>query len=229
MNTLFLTMFCIGITIGVYLGSLWVFKHFPTPFTMPVFLSTFVIILVLLLSGVSYADYTWAKDILTFLLGPATVALAAPLYQQRQVIFKNLLPIFVGIFSGTMLTIIVAIYMATFLGLTSDMIRSFSVKSITIPIANEVAPIIQAEPLLVMLFVMITGMSGAMFGAFFLKIGGVTHPMARGLSYGTISHGIGTSQAIKESPLTGASSSVAMGLTALITSIIVPWLLPLLL
>lgn len=229
MNSFLLTIISIMITIGIYLLSLYVFKLFPSPFTMPVFSSTIAIIAILLLSGISYEDYTIAKEIMTFLLGPATVALAVPLYQQRHVIFKHILPVFVGIFSGTIMTIVIAVYMAMFLELSMETIFSLSIKSITIPIASEVAPIIQADPLLVMLFVMITGMSGAMFGSFFLNLGKVTNPMARGLGYGTISHGIGTSQAIKESDLTGASSSVAMGLAAVITSLIVPWLLPFLL
>lgn len=224
-----ITIFCIAITIGIYLLSLNLFNRFPSPITMPVFLSTVMIIIVLLIFGVSYEEYTLAKDMMTFLLGPATVALAVPLYEQRKVIFNNLFPIFVGILGGTLITIVVAVYMAIWLGLSSDMARAFSIKSITIPIASEVAPIIEADPSLVMMFVMITGITGAMFGSFFLNIGKIHDPIARGLGYGTISHGIGTSQAVKEGEIEGASSSVAMGLAAIITSLIIPWLLPLLL
>lgn len=224
-----ITAFCITLTIGIYLLSLKIFNRFPSPFTMPVFFSTVTIIIVLLISGISYEEYTFAKDIMTFLLGPATVALAVPLYRQRHVIFKHLLPVFIGILGGTMITIIVAVYMAIWFGLSTDMIYSFSIKSITIPIASEVAPIIQADASLVMLFVMITGMTGAMFGSYFLNLGKIHDPIARGLGYGTISHGIGTSQAVKEGELIGASASVAMGLAAIITSLIIPWMLPLLL
>lgn len=224
-----ITIFFIAITIGIYLLSLNLFNRFPSPITMPVFLSTVMIIIVLLIFGVSYEEYTLAKDMMTFLLGPATVALAVPLYEQRKVIFNNLFPIFVGILGGTLITIVVAVYMAIWLGLSSDMARAFSIKSITIPIASELAPIIEADPSLVMMFVMITGITGAMFGSFFLNIGKIHDPIARGLGYGTISHGIGTSQAVKEGEIEGASSSVAMGLAAIITSLIIPWLLPLLL
>src|SRR5690625_3166144 len=227
--SLIITSFCILITISLYILSIKLHEKFPSPFTMPIFLSTVAIIFVLFISGISYEDYTIAKDIMTFLLGPATVALAVPLYRQRKVVFKHIVPVFLGILSGTFITIIVAIYMSSWFRLSTEMTRSFSIKSITIPIASEVAPIIEAHPSLVMLFVMITGMTGAMFGSFFLNIGNVHAPLARGLSFGTISHGIGTSQAMKEEDLQEASSSVAMGLAGIITSLIIPWVLPLLL
>src|SRR5690625_7981028 len=104
---------------------------------MPFFLASVAIIFVLFISGISYEDYTIAKDIMTFLLGPATVALAVPLYRQRKVVFKHIVPVFLGILSGTFITIIVAIYMSSWFRLSTEMTRSFSIKSITIPIASE--------------------------------------------------------------------------------------------
>lgn len=223
-----ITLFCIIITIGFYVLANKIHKKFPSPLTIPIFIATASVISVLLLFNISYEQYTFAKELMTFLLGPATVALAVPLYRQRNVIFTHVFPIFIGIFGGTITTIFVAIYMAIGFGLTEQMVRSFSVKSITIPIANEVAPIIAADQSLVLAFVMITGICGAMFGSFFMNIGRIQHPIARGLGFGTISHGIGTSQAVKEGELAGASSSVAMGLAAIITSLILPWMIPLL-
>src|SRR5690625_4953435 len=97
-----ITLFCICITIGLYILSTRIHKRFPTPVTMPVFFATISIMIVLILSGISYEEYTLAKDIMTFLLGPATVALAVPLYRQRKIIFQHLLPIFIGILGGTL-------------------------------------------------------------------------------------------------------------------------------
>lgn len=217
-----ITLFGIFITIGVYMLSLVLSRKYPSPLTMPIFFCTVTIILILSISGISYEQYSLAKDIMSYLLGPATVALAVPLYKQREIIYKNFRSILIGIFLGTASTIISAVYMAHLFGLSETMIRSFSIKSITIPIASEVSSIIHADLSLVTAFVMITGMFGAMFGSWILDIAKIKDPMARGLSFGTIAHGIGTSQAIKEGEIEGATSSVAIGLTGIITSLMVP-------
>lgn len=224
-----ITIFGISITIGVYILSLILMRKYPSPLTMPIFFCTVVIIFILLISRISYEQYHLAKDIMSYLLGPATVALAVPLYKKREILYKNLRSILIGILLGTASTIVSAVYMAKVFGLSEAMIRSFSIKSITIPIASEVSTIINADLSLVTAFVMITGMFGAMFGSLILNVVRITHPIARGLSFGTIAHGIGTSQAIREGEIEGATSSVAIGLTGVITSLMIPLLLPLLL
>src|SRR5690625_1810383 len=215
------------LTISVYILSLWVFKKRPSIFTMPILFCTIVIIAVFVIGGISYEEYHLAKEIMTYLLGPATVALAVPLYKQRKMIKKNMLPIMVGMMLGTIVTIGSAVAMAIWFGLSDVMIRSLSVKSITIPIADEVAYILDANPTLVAGFVMITGMFGAMFGSVLLNIAKITHPVARGLSFGTMAHGIGTAQAMNEGEIQGATSGIAIGLAGIFTSILLPWVLPL--
>lgn len=223
-----ITLFGIFITVGVYILSLFLTRKYPSPLTMPIFFCTVTIILILSISQISYEQYSMAKDMMSYLLGPATVALAVPLYKQREIIYKNMRSVLTGICIGTITTIVSAVYGAHLLGLSDIMIRSFSIKSITIPIASEVTDIIDADISLVTAFVMITGMFGAMFGTWLLNIAKITDPLARGLSFGTIAHGIGTSQAIKEGEVEGATSSVAMGLAGMITSVMIPVFLPLL-
>lgn len=222
-----ITLYSIMITIGVYIFSLRLSRKYLSLLTMPIFFCTAVIILILVLSGISYEQYGLAKDIMSYLLGPATVALAVPLYRERETIFRNLRAVLIGISIGTTATIVAAVYMAKWLGLSDVMIRSFSIKSITIPIASEVAQVIEADTSLVTAFVIVAGMFGAMFGSLLLNIAKITDPVARGLSFGTISHGIGTSQALKEGIIEGATSSVAIGLTGIVTSLLIPWFLPL--
>jgi putative effector of murein hydrolase len=201
---------------------------YPSPFTTPVFLSTFVIIVVLMISNISYEEYGTAKDILTYLLGPATIALAVPLYKHRGILIRYLMPALAGLFVGTFSTIISALWLAKLLNLTS-MAESISIKSITIAFASEVAKIIGADGILVAAFVMITGMIGAMFGPWLLNKLHVTHPIARGLSIGTVAHGIGTAEIAREGEMQGAVAGVAMGLTGILTSVLIPFLLPYLL
>lgn len=224
-----ITIYSMIITIGVYIFSLRLSKKYPSLLTMPVFFCTVTIILILVVSRISYEQYGLAKEIMSYLLGPATVALAVPLYQERETIFGNLRAVLIGISIGTASTVASAVYMAKWLGLSDTMVRSFSIKSITIPIASEVAYVIEADTSLVIAFVIVTGMFGAMFGSLLLNIAQISDPVARGLSFGTISHGIGTSQALKEGIIEGATSSVAIGLTGIITSLLIPWILPLLL
>jgi len=221
-----ITVYSIILTICVYLFAIFISKKFPSPFTTPVFLSTCIIILVLVASKISYKEYEPAKSIMTYLLGPATVALAVPLYKNRHILFKNFLPALAGVFTGTLFTIVTAILLGRLFKLSNLIITSLSIKSTTIPVASEISKIIGGDQLLVAAFVMITGMFGAMFGLKILNGIKVSNPFSRGLSLGTISHGIGTSEAVKEGELQGAVSGVAMGISAVFTSIIVPLLIP---
>ena len=163
---------------------------------------------------------------MTFLLGPATVALAVPLYKHRKILFQNLIPAFSGLFAGSITTILSAVLLAKLLGLANWISLSLSIKSITIPVAAEVAEIIGADSVLVASIVMVTGMMGAMFGPWILNRFHVYHPFARGISMGTIAHGIGTAEAAREGELQGAVSGVAMGLAAILTAILIPFVLP---
>lgn len=229
MSHIFITCFCILLTLGTYIFAQQTHAKYPMIITTPIFLATTIIILVLYILNISYEQYTFAKEIMTFLLGPATISLAVPLYKHREIIFKHTWPILISIFIGTIATISSAMLLANILHFSTNMMRSLTLKSITIPIASEVAEIISADPSLVLAFVMITGMAGAMFGSLILNIANIHHPIARGLAFGTIAHGIGTSRAIQENELSGASSSVAMGLAAILTSLFLPFVLPLLL
>lgn len=222
-----ITILSIFITIVVYLVSLPISKKYPSIFTMPIFFCTVTIIAILLLSGISYEQYGLAKEIMTYLLGPATVALAVPLYRERKTMFKNIIPVIFGVLVGSISTIVSAVYLGQWSGLTENAVRSLSVKSVTIPIASEIASIINGEPSLVVVFVIVTGMFGAMFGSALLNFARITDPIARGLSFGTISHGIGTSQAMNEGKIEGAASGIAMGLAGIITSLIMPLLITL--
>ncbi|KAB7706313.1 LrgB family protein [Bacillus aerolatus] len=202
--------------------------RFPSPLTTPVFLSTAAIILILVLGGISYEEYTPAKEVMTYLLGPATVALAVPLYHNRHVLLKKVVPAFAGLTAGTFATVVSAVWLVKAFHLSETMAASAAVKSVTTPVAIEVALIIGGDPALSAIFVMVAGMFGAMFGPWLLTVMKVTDPFSRGLSIGTTAHGIGTAQAVAEGRLQGAVSGAAMGFAAILTSFIMPWLFPLL-
>jgi predicted murein hydrolase (TIGR00659 family) len=221
-----ITLFNILLTITVYLLTLYIAKKIRSPFTSPVFLSTILIIVVLTGANISYHQYLPAKDIMTFLLGPATVALAVPIYNNRKLIRMYLMPALFGLLVGTFTTIMIALLLAKWLHFSKSMILSISIKSVTVPVAAEIGQIIGGNPSLIAAFVIITGMFGAMFGPKLLNLLNVHHPFARGLSIGTISHGIGTAEAVREGEMQGAVAGASMGIAAILTSIIIPYLIP---
>lgn len=221
-----ITIFNIALTIGVYNLSRVISKRFSSPITTPVFLSTVLVITILLLLNITYTDYKPALQIMTLLLGPATVALAVPLYKNRNLFSLYFTPAFWGLITGTFATVFSAVLMAKLLHLGRVVMVSLSIKSITVPVAIEVAKTISGSIPMSAAFVIITGMFGAMFGPFILTIMKVDHPFARGLSIGTISHGIGTAAAFKEGEMQGAVAGAAMCLSAVLTSCTIPYILP---
>ena len=226
--SLWTTGFCIAVTLGAYLLSRVVARRYPSPLTTPVFFSATLIIMVLAQSGVGMADYERAKRIMVFLLGPATVALAVPLYKNRQTLLRNALPALLGLGVGSLATLGAALALARLFGLPEIMRASISIKSVTAPIAIELAPIIDGSPPLTAAFVIATGMIGTMLGPWLMNATGIHDPLSRGLALGTISHGQGTAQAVSEGELQGAAAGIAMGLAAVFTSCIAPFVVPML-
>ncbi len=219
------TAICIALTLVAYALSRYVGARVRTPFTTPVFFSTTLIIGCLVCAGFSATDYDPAKHILTLLLGPATVALAVPLYTNAAALKRDLLPAALGILVGIVATVLCAVLLARWLGLPDELVRAGSVKSVTVAVAVQMADVILADPSLVAGFVIAAGMFGAMIGPWILNAGRVTDPLARGLAMGTIAHGQGAAQAAQEGELQGAVAGVAMGVTAIVSAALVPALL----
>ncbi|RPI44841.1 MAG: LrgB family protein [Betaproteobacteria bacterium] len=219
------TLFGIALTITAYALSRYVGARVRTPFTTPVFFSTALIICCLVCSGFTATDYDSAKQIMTLLLGPATIALAVPLYNNAAALKRDLLPSALGILAGIIATVVCAVVLAQWLGLPDELVRAGSVKSVTVAVAVQMAEVILADPSLIAGFVIASGMFGAMMGPWILSVCRVTDPLARGLAMGTIAHGQGAAQAALEGELQGAVAGVAMGVTAIVSAALVPGLL----
>jgi len=220
-----ITLYSIVITVSVYQLARYLTKKYPTPLTSPVFLSTIIIITILIGSKISYDEYIPAKALMTYLLGPATVALAVPIYKNRDLFAKYMGAAITGLFIGIVSTIAAAITLAKCLQLSKMLVLGLTVKSVTVPVATEIGKIIHGNISLIVAYVIITGMIGAMFGAKLLNLFKVHHPFARGLAIGTIAHGIGTAEAVKEGEVQGAVSGAAMGIAAVFTSFIIPYII----
>jgi putative effector of murein hydrolase len=221
-----ITVYSIFLTIAVYKLSRRFGQKYSSPLTSPVFLSTFIIIILLVGSHITYREYIPAKKIMTYLLGPATVALAVPIYKNRNLIAKYRVAACVGLLIGSFTTITTALVIAKCFYFSKMLLLSLTIKSVTVPVATEIGKIIKANVSLIVAFVILTGMIGAMFGPKLLTMFKIHHPFARGLSIGTIAHGIGTAEAVKEGEIQGAVAGAAMGIAALLISCIVPYLIP---
>jgi putative effector of murein hydrolase len=226
--TALVTLFSLAVTVGAYGLSRAVARRYPSPLTTPVFFSTALILIVLVPSGVHVADYEPAKRILVFLLGPATVSLAVPLYKNRHTLLRHALPALLGLGVGSLVTLGAAVGLARLLDLPEVIRVSISIKSVTAPVAVELAPILEGNPSLTAAFVIATGMIGTMLGPWLMTVSGIHDPLSRGLALGTISHGQGTAQAVTEGELQGAAAGIAMSVAAVFTSCVAPFVVPIL-
>lgn len=192
------------------------------PLLNPVLLSVVVIVALLSLSHTSYDTYFDGAQFVHFLLGPATVALAIPLYRQFDRVRKSALAILVSLVCGSVTSAASAIAIAWALGAQPQSIISLAPKSVTAPVAMGISEQLGGIPSLTAVIVILTGIVGATLGPLVLNALGVRDWSARGLAIGTASHGIGTARALQVDELAGAFSGLAMGLNALATAILLP-------
>lgn len=197
------------------------------PLANPVVTSVVMLIGVLVLTGTSYDDYFEGGQFVHFLLGPATVALAVPLYQQFSRLRQLWLPVTISLVCGVTIAAGSSIGLAWLLGGSTEMQMSLAPKSATAPVAMGISEKIGGLPSLTAVLVVITGITGAVLGTKLFEWLRVTDDTAKGIAMGVAAHGIGTARAFQVSPQMGAFSGLAMALSAFATALLVPWLVDL--
>jgi len=217
-------LFGIGLTLLAYALAQKVYQRTGSILFNPVFTSIVSIILLLLLLEIPYANYVKGGQYILFLLGPAVVALAVPLYTRRQEILSKKGPILVGIAAGAVTSIVTATGLAWLLGASTDVVLSLAPKSVTTPIAIGIVEKIGGIAPLTAAIVVLTGCLGAICGPEFCRLIGVRDPAAMGLAIGTASHGIGTARMLEVDRLGGAVAGLAIGLNGLMTALLLPFL-----
>lgn len=217
-----LRTFGVVLTLGAFFLARRLHRCYPSPLTHPLLVSSIGIMVLLELSGLDYQAYNQGGQLVSFFLGPATVALGVPLYRQTREINRHRVLILASVAAGGVTAMLVASTLMRLLGGGSSLVLSMLPKSVTTPIAMEISRIIGGVPALTSVFVVITGLLGAMFGPELLRTFGVTDPRAIGLALGTAAHGIGTGRALQEGEKVGAYSGLAMGLAGLFTSALAP-------
>lgn len=215
-------LFFVGLTLGVYQLAVAAYEKTRWILLQPLLISMVVLISVLLLLGIDYADYKEGTQLLGIILGPATVALAVPLYLNIRRVRQVLWPTLITLFVGGLFATILGVALAWLFGAETMILKTMAPKSVTSPIAMLVAEEIGGSASLAAVFVMITGIVGAMFGFELLRILRITHPAAQGMALGIIAHGIGTARALQEGEETGAFAALAMSMMGVLTAVLMP-------
>lgn len=210
-------------TLGAYLLGDWIYrrtnKH---PLLNPVLLAIIVLVAVLSATHTPYPTYFEGAQFVHFLLGPATVALAVPLYFNFSKLRRLWLPLLGGLIAGSLTAAISAIGIAWLLGASPQTLISLAPKSVTAPVAMGIVEKLGGLPSLTAILVVSTGILGAVLGPWTLNVLRVRDEAIRGFSIGVASHGIGTARAFQESEEAGAFSGLAMGLNIIATALMLP-------
>jgi len=213
-------------TLAAYLVGDWcAARANRAPAVNPVLIAMLLLGGVLLASGTPYRTYFEGAQFVHFMLGPATVALAVPLYENRAHIRCSLLPMAGALLAGSVTAIGSALLIAQALGVTGAELMSLAPKSATAPVAIGIAENIGGLPTLTAALVILTGIIGAVTVTPLMNALGITDWRARGFAVGVAAHGIGTARAFQVNDTAGAFSGIGMGLNALLTAIITPYVL----
>ncbi len=218
---LWLTVTLIG-----FLAATWLYRlGGESPLLNPVAISVLLLIGLLVLTGTPYQTYFDGAQFVHFLLGPATVSLAIPLYRQRARLRALALPIGAALLVGVPTASLSAIGIGALFGATRETLVSLAPKSVTAPVAMGISEQLGGLPSLTAVLVVSTGIVGAAFGTGLFRLLRLRDDAVKGFAMGVTSHGIGTARAFQVSPEMGAFSGLAMALTALATAVLLPPLL----
>ena len=214
------------VTILIYCGcdriSAAVRRH---PLANPVLLSVGLIGVLVLATGTPYAAYFDGAQFIHFLLGPATVALGIPLYQNRYLVIRSILPMVCALLAGSFTALGSAVLIARWLGASPAVVSSIAPKSVTAAVAMAISSSLGGDAALTAVLVILTGIVGAIMVTPLMNRLRISDKRARGFAAGLAAHGIGTARAFQVDPLAGTFAGIAMGLNALLTAVIVPLLL----
>jgi predicted murein hydrolase (TIGR00659 family) len=199
----------------------WCGRH---PLANPVLFAVAILAGGLLAAGVEYRAYFAGAQFVHFLLGPATVALAVPLYRQFALVRRSAAAALASVVAGGAFAAAAGVGIALALGAAPEVTASLAPRSVTTPVAMGIAERIGGLPSLTAVVVILSGIAGAALGPLVLDLARVKDWRARGLAIGTAAHGIGTARALSVNATAGAFSGLAMGLNALATALLLPLL-----
>lgn len=210
------------VTVAAYEFGRWLRARTHSPLAQPVAVAIVIVGTLLVVTGTTYDDYADATTLISFLLGPATVALAIPLYHQVARLKGMVVPVLVALTAGAVVSIVSGILLVRWLGGGDVLERTMATKAVTAPVTIALAERLGGYPELSACFAIVIGTFAAMVAPRVLTLLRIRDPRARGIAVGAVSHGIGTARMLEESRVEGAFSGLAMGLTAVVTCLLVP-------
>ena len=210
-----------GVTVSLigYGAGIMLKKKFKYAFLNPLLISIIFVIGVVMLCGVDYESYENSAQYLSYLLTPATVCLAVPLYQQMTLLKKNLAAVACGILAGVLASLGSVLLLAFLFGLEHDVYVTLLPKSITTAIGMGVSEELGGLVTITVAVTIVTGVIGNVIGEAVCKLFRIYEPIAKGLALGTSSHAIGTAKALEMGEVEGAMSSLAIAVAGLLTVI----------
>lgn len=210
------------VTVAAYEFGRWLRARTRSPLAQPVAVAIVIVGTLLTVSGTTYDDYADATTLISFLLGPATVALAIPLYHQVARLKGMVVPVLVALTAGAVVSMVSGILLVRWLGGGDVLERTMAPKAVTTPVTIELTERLGGYPELSAAFAIVIGIVAAMVAPRVLSLLRIRDPRARGVAVGAVSHGIGTARMLEESQVEGAFSGLAMGLTAVVTCLMIP-------
>lgn len=223
MNEIFRQSLFVGVTISLiaYEIGLFLKKKLGWAILNPLLVSIVIVIIALKGLGISYEAYNASAKYISYLLTPATVCLAVPLYEQLELLKKNMVAVVCGILSGTLASLFGIFALCTLFGFNHQQYVTMLPKSITTAIGIGLSEELGGIVTITVAVIIITGILGNVIADTVFRIFKIKNPLAKGLALGTASHAIGTARAIEMGPVEGAMSSLAVAVAGLLTVIFV--------
>ena len=219
MNEIFMNSATIGVVLSIFAYQLGVFlkKKIKSPFLNPLLVSILIVMAILLVLKIDYESYNHSAKYLSYLLTPATVSLAIPLYRQVENLKNNFKAIIFSVLTGAVTSMCVILVMAMLFGLSHEEYVTLLPKSITTAIGMGVSEELGGYVTITVAVIIVTGIIGNIIGEFVCKVFRIQNPISRGLALGTSAHAIGTTKAMEMGEVEGAMSSLAIVVAGLIT------------
>lgn len=216
------SMLPLVVTTLAYQFGLFLQKKWKSPVFNPLLIAIILIIGVLLLTGYPASDYQAGMKTISWLMTPATICLAVPLYQQLQILRKDWKAIMAGICAGTLASLFFIFVMCRAFGFDQILATSLLPKSITTAMGTALSAQTGGDEAITTAAIVITGILGNILGVPLCRLFKITDPVAQGVAFGTSAHVIGTSKARELSDLSGAVSSLSLTVAGILTAILFP-------
>ncbi len=211
------TYFGAMLSLAAYEIGVLMKKKFKLPIFNPMLISVALIIIILIFCNIDYESYYDGAQVLSYLLTPATVCLAVPLYEQLELLRRNIKAVFLGIASGVVTSLLFVLLMSMLFHLDHKMYVTLLPKSITTAIGIGVSEELNGYVTITVAVIMITGIFGNMIGEGVCRLFHIKEPISRGVAIGTASHAMGTTKAMELGEIEGAMSSLSIAVSGLLT------------